>query len=819
MINLTKDRKWEIQFKQIVSKYMIKNGTQFPGADVRMIKNAKEQLHSHSELEIIYVLTGAIKVTHSNKENLLKSNDVMLINMNDTHSIVFDSESLICKISLSYRLLVENIQNGNYLFSCNSTQDKVHSYIDIQNIIKRIMLDLVSSKKKTSCYMRGLIYELLDILIEQFQIQIGINIKNSEKDERLQFIFNYVNIHYQEPLHLEEIAELLYTSKSTISRLFKKETGIYFTEYLQRLRLSYAVKELLETQYPITKVAVDCGFSNPSIFSKVFQEKYHTSPSLYRKKKRNLEIAEESISDKDWKLIQKSVKSTVLSLQEEYQNQNIELYDRPGVEYKKNRNVLVNAGAIYNLTLANFQQHIQYLVEELGFSYVRIWNIFSHKMMILQDSNDLKYNFNLIDQVFDFLINHHMKPFIDFGRRDDIAVSAEKQMVYQNEECIKFASEEAWQRMFSAFLEHIMNRYGSEETEGWIYEFTADMREQNLFYDKQQNISYESIYAYGYKQIKKFMPNASVGGFGAGISDVNRIVDWLTLSKHNGCAPDFVSIMAFPYIHVCEGGIIYPKRVADIDIILDKVEEISDLIKSQNLSSDCKLFITEWNQTLSNRNYLNDSCFRATYIMRCIIRLWNIPDIVGLWMGSDWVSSYYDTSSIVNGGSGMITKDDIKKPVFYVLKFLNRLGPRFLKKGEQYIATKNGKNSYYILCENYKRYSPYYFIQNEDQLDLENLSLLFEDNNNKEVDIKLHDLPEREFCIKRHTIDPKDGSILGEWAKFEYEEQLEKSDIKYLNDICTPSLSMERQKAERGIIHVSSSIKAHEIVLFHIYLK
>lgn len=37
MINLIKDRKWEIQFKQIVSKYMIKNGTQFLGVDVRMI--------------------------------------------------------------------------------------------------------------------------------------------------------------------------------------------------------------------------------------------------------------------------------------------------------------------------------------------------------------------------------------------------------------------------------------------------------------------------------------------------------------------------------------------------------------------------------------------------------------------------------------------------------------------------------------------------------------------------------------------------------------------------------------------------------------
>ena len=117
-------------------------------------------------------------------------------------------------------------------------------------------------------------YELLDCLIEKFLVQYQVERQESIKDpsERLQIVINYINMNYQHLLSLNTLAEKLYLSPSSLSRFFKKETGVYFAEYVTSVRLHYALNDLLYSDEPLTKIAVDNGFSNPSVFSKVFQE-------------------------------------------------------------------------------------------------------------------------------------------------------------------------------------------------------------------------------------------------------------------------------------------------------------------------------------------------------------------------------------------------------------------------------------------------------------------------------------------------------------------------------------------------------------------
>ncbi len=71
---------------------------------------------------------------------------------------------------------------------------------------------------------------------------------------------------------------------SHLSRMFKKNTGYNFSEYLSERRLEEAAKLLLQdTKLKVADVSDALGYGNPTYFLSRFKAKYGVSPSAYRK--------------------------------------------------------------------------------------------------------------------------------------------------------------------------------------------------------------------------------------------------------------------------------------------------------------------------------------------------------------------------------------------------------------------------------------------------------------------------------------------------------------------------------------------------------
>ena len=58
-------------------------------------------------------------------------------------------------------------------------------------------------------------------------------------------------------------------------------------EYLLEKRLLLAAEKLLSTNLPVTDIALSCGFTSPSYFTKQFRKLIGSTPSVYRKEKKN----------------------------------------------------------------------------------------------------------------------------------------------------------------------------------------------------------------------------------------------------------------------------------------------------------------------------------------------------------------------------------------------------------------------------------------------------------------------------------------------------------------------------------------------------
>ena len=107
--------------------------------------------------------------------------------------------------------------------------------------------------------------------------------KTETANENIQKAISYIEQNYFRELQQKEDAGLLYIHPQYLSRLFKKELGVTFGEYLNRFRIEKAKELLLQTNMPIYVVATECGFTDAAYFCKKFHQIMATTPLRYRK--------------------------------------------------------------------------------------------------------------------------------------------------------------------------------------------------------------------------------------------------------------------------------------------------------------------------------------------------------------------------------------------------------------------------------------------------------------------------------------------------------------------------------------------------------
>jgi len=92
----------------------------------------------------------------------------------------------------------------------------------------------------------------------------------------------YIENHKSDPISLSEVARALNVSTFYFCKLFKKATGINFTEYLSRVRIEKAKNLLLNPNLRVSEIAYEVGFQSLTHFNRVFLRIVGRSPTAYR---------------------------------------------------------------------------------------------------------------------------------------------------------------------------------------------------------------------------------------------------------------------------------------------------------------------------------------------------------------------------------------------------------------------------------------------------------------------------------------------------------------------------------------------------------
>lgn len=252
-------------------------------------------LHWHEEMEIIYVEKGCVSISVRNSEYLVREGEFVLIHPQAIHAIRQHEEDRGFYHNILFRLSmlesgVDDLCRKKYLEPIYQRQLLMPEYIDrshpmnakILPTIRKLLTYQKDRHVGDELLIKAMLMELLHHVLEFCEVSDKERAYEDIVFDKLKLSLKYLEENYAENITAETMAAVSNYSVSHFSKLFKQMTGESLTQYLKNYRLEIAANRLRHESSKVSEIALSCGFSNLSYFSRAFYQKYQMTPSEYR---------------------------------------------------------------------------------------------------------------------------------------------------------------------------------------------------------------------------------------------------------------------------------------------------------------------------------------------------------------------------------------------------------------------------------------------------------------------------------------------------------------------------------------------------------
>ena len=340
----------------------------------------------------------------------------------------------------------------------------------------------------------------------------------------------------------------------------------------------------------------------------------------------------------------------------------------------KSINLCVGAGRANEGLRADWQRQLKVAHDECGFKYIRFHGLLSDDMGVYSEDKNGKpiYNWQYIDELFDFLHSIDMKPFVEVGFMPGWLASGSQTIFWWKGNVTPPRDYQKWNNLIKALVEHWTERYGEQEVASWYFEIWNEPNLKGGFFTGTQQ-DYFKLYKETATAIKSVSGSYRVGGPAtAGNAWIPEMIDFCAQNK---VPIDFISThdygvkQGFLDATGNSGTVLSQDRYAIANHMRHSKEQIE-----RSAMPNLELHYTEWSASYTPSDPIHDSYHEAAYILNTIKRA--APDVnsMSYWTFTDIFEEAGPRATPFHGGFGLINYEDIKKPAFYAFKYLNELG-------------------------------------------------------------------------------------------------------------------------------------------------
>ena len=772
-------------------------------------KTVSETFLSYEDYMIFYMMKGDSHVSGGEGDCQLKEEELYLAGCGERIVLWPETDAVWICLIFSRDLLDRYLGGTNVYPSRGLVQDSGDEPNRLIRHLKELInYSLVLKKNKKSLRMDILFFELLEILAQGFCREESAGRGSDSEDTVRNLVISYVEQNFRRAISLQEVSEAAAVEYHSLSRNFKTIFGMGFYELLNTVRLNHACQDLQNSAKSITQIAMENGYESSAVFSRVFRKRFRVSPRDYRKEleagqQSSYEIPPLPVPGKSGQEIFCPENAIFLTADA--------AVPRP---YTMPFTKMINGGHASDLLRADLQKSLTLIKKELPFSYVRFFNPFCGEMEIREEHRTDVLNFEKLDQILDFLVETGFTPWIDFGDKPkNIVRRVGRETVLNQGETSPpiFRSREEFRTLLEKFILHIRARYGKKEISSWIYEFWDDYFRP----DRQkggETVGYYEAFDLAVSVVKRWVPEAKIGGAGDGTFHVQEEF-FRGLSGHQ--KPDFFSCICFPYSDPLEnsgGGMTY---IAETDFFPEMLDKIRDM--QRQCGYDMPVYISEFSSNVSNRDFMNDSCYQAAWCMKNAILCVDQAEMGGYWCASDASFTAFDTSAEIFGGSGLLTKSGIRKPVYFVFEFLKQLGGRLIGLSDGGIITMDEDGSFIIAVQNYQPLGYMKYFQYNERFEAREFIGRPDRGRTGNFHITLSHVPDGRYRCQYARMGPSRGGMLEEWSHLDYSAQFSMDELDYLRKMCVPRIEKKYIRAERGTLELDFPVDAQEIALVKVF--
>jgi AraC family transcriptional regulator len=244
----------------------------FVVTETRYLPNQKLSEHSHQYPCFVAVIEGTFTESYDKKTRSCGPSSVIFRPPEEVHANHFHKAGGRClTVEITPRRLE---QDDAYRVMPNDSADFHSPFLAM--ITTRLYHEFCEEDHASRLAIEGLI---LEMMAETSRCTIAVTARKSRRTERAREILHE---QFSDHLSLSKIARMVEAHPVYLAREFRRQHHCTIGEYLRRLRIQSASRQLSDSDLSIVEIALSNGFPDQSHFSKTFKRLMGRTPSQYR---------------------------------------------------------------------------------------------------------------------------------------------------------------------------------------------------------------------------------------------------------------------------------------------------------------------------------------------------------------------------------------------------------------------------------------------------------------------------------------------------------------------------------------------------------
>jgi len=485
-------------------------------------------------------------------------------------------------------------------------------------------------------------------------------------------------------------------------------------------------------------------------------------------------------------------------------------------------NFCVGAGRANEGLRADWQRQLRRAHTECGFRYIRFHGLFDDDMGVYQEDRQGRpvYNWQYVDELFDFLEGIGMKPFVELGFMPSALASGQHTIFWYRANVTPPKDYLKWEHFIAAFAQHVTERYGADEVRTWYFEVWNEPNLSGFWYlgengkgpeaDALQRKEYFKLYAATARGIKSVNRDYRVGG--PATAGSGWVPEMLKFCEDDKVPLDFVSTHTYATMagYLDETGNAGTVFSPDKNAVTSEVKESRRKIDGSSFAN-AELHYTEWSASYTPFDPIHDSYHSAAFILDKIKNVGSAANSMSYWTFTDIFEEAGPRMTPFHGGFGLLNYEDLPKPAYFAYKYLNRLGDQKIESADPAsLVSRRGDGSMQLLFWDFTITHP-----GPSMIDQEYYKVDHPSKSKGAVDIKVTSLPAGRYTLKAYKVGYEANDVYSAWHKLGSPSQLTKQQVSTLRQTAAdlPCMKQSVQISKAGVFEQKFEMRENDVWL------